>query len=83
MKTTVDEINKITNMFSKINDNNDRLRTMFGYDIPIPLKYNTVEIRESAIHGKGLFAIDDIPKGVVITFYPAHALLKKREIYAQ
>lgn len=75
MVTTIEEINKITKKISEINDDINNLRTLFGFHIPIPLKYNNVEIRQSSIHGKGLFATKDIPKDVVITFYPAHALL--------
>lgn len=42
---------------------------------------NKSEVRQSSIFGagRGLFAIEDIPKGEVITCYPGDALLCKSE----
>lgn len=39
-------------------------------DIPIPL--NKVKVKESSIHGRGVFAKQKINKGELITIYPAH-----------
>ena len=84
--STIDDINTIINKLIEINNiiNNanektkaifhDGLKDMFGYTAPIPLKYNHVEIRQSSIHGKGLFATEDIPAGVIITYYPVHGV---------
>lgn len=43
---------------------------------PMPLMYNDIEIRASKIHGNGIFATKDIPKDVIVTFYPAHSIQK-------
>lgn len=40
----------------------------------INLKYNNVELRNSNIHGMGLFATCDIPKNKIVTLYPAHSV---------
>jgi ABC-type uncharacterized transport system substrate-binding protein len=52
------------------------LNILFKYSMqtPLPLKNNNVEIRPSKIHGNGVFATQDIPKGCIATFYPAHAV---------
>jgi hypothetical protein len=39
-------------------------------DVPIPL--DKVEVRESPIHGRGVFAKKKVSKGELITVYPAH-----------
>lgn len=51
----------------------------FGCEGPLPLKYNNIKISDSLIHGKGVFATEDIPKGVIITFYPAHAIINSNK----
>jgi N-acetylneuraminic acid mutarotase len=33
-----------------------------------------VEIKDSPLHGKGVFATQSIPKGAILTFYPCHSL---------
>lgn len=38
------------------------------------LKHNNVEVRDSSIHGKGVFATKKIPKDAIITFYPIDAI---------
>lgn len=52
---------------------------MFDQTCPI------VEVRESPIHGRGVFATKPIQKGEIVTTYPAHciATVKGREIEAQ
>jgi len=57
------------------------------YDIEFPFrisdiiltncKNDKIEIRDSKIHGKGLFAKEDIKKNSIITCYPIHALVLK------
>jgi len=56
----------------------NQLISIGGYANPAELKYNFVEARNSSIHGKGVFATEDIPKNAIITFYPAHAIKKGR-----
>lgn len=34
------------------------------------IKSNWIEVRDSPLHGKGVFATDDIPENTIITFYP-------------
>lgn len=46
--------------------------SIFGQYDPIPLKYNYVDVKKSDIHGIGLFATDDVPIDVIVTYYPAH-----------
>jgi hypothetical protein len=43
-------------------------------NIPYPLKSNNIKLQKSDIHGFGIFAIEDIKKGSVITYYPSHAI---------
>lgn len=38
-------------------------------------KLPKIEVKESPLHGVGVFAVDAIKKGSVITYYPAHLLL--------
>ena len=48
---------------------------VLGVNYPPPLKYSKdIEIRDSKLHGKGVFAKTHIPKNTIITFYPAHAI---------
>ena len=42
--------------------------------IPLPLAHSHIEVKTSNIHGKGVFATDNIPAGSIITFYPAHSV---------
>ena len=44
-------------------------------ETPYELIDDNVEVRDSAVHGKGVFACDDIEKGKVVTYYPAHCLM--------
>lgn len=42
---------------------------------PVTLKYaSNIEVKNSKIHGRGVFAKTKIPKNTVVTFYPAHAI---------
>tara|TARA_Y100000310_G_scaffold304369_1_gene343457 strand:- start:5808 stop:6311 length:504 start_codon:yes stop_codon:yes gene_type:complete len=43
----------------------------------IPESYPKFEVRGSDIHGKGVYALEDIKKGVVITEYVGEAIDKK------
>ena len=38
------------------------------------LKYNCLKIKDSPIHGLGVFATCDIPANKIVTFYPAHSV---------
>lgn len=40
-----------------------------------PMKNTIVELRNSPIHGRGVFAATDIKKNTVLTFYPAHCTI--------
>ena len=40
---------------------------------PFARQIDRVEIKDSPVHGKGVFAKEDIKKGELITFYPADA----------
>lgn len=40
----------------------------------LSLRHGDVEIRNSPIHGKGLFATKNIPKDAIIAFYPTHGI---------
>ena len=44
-------------------------------EIPYELIDDNVEVRDSGVLGKGVFACDDIEKGKVVTYYPAHCLM--------
>jgi len=44
-----------------------RRNTLFPFKLE-----KKVEIRESQVHGKGLFALRHISRGEILTFYPAH-----------
>lgn len=83
----MDKISTLDELIQVISDTNNMLKKSgiiekqiqeimlqyCGFTNPFPLKYNNVEIRESKIHGKGLFATKNIPKNVIITYYPVHA----------
>ena len=90
----MDQINNILQLDNKLNklnefiNNHDRKNMVDGifsyYTKILPsisLKYNHVEIRNSEIHGKGLFATKEIPKDAIITFYPAHAISRGGETF--
>jgi len=47
-------------------------------DLPIEMDH-PVEVRDSGIHGKGLFATRFIPKGKAVTLYPMHAVINRNE----
>jgi len=83
---TINDLNESLNKHKLIENiinpnNNSNKIFIYGSNAPIPLKYNNVEIRKSNIHGNGLFATDDIPAGIIITFYPSHALIIDKKIY--
>lgn len=45
---------------------------------PLPLIYQTcIELRDSPIHGKGVFALQDIPPNTIVTYFPAHFIYTK------
>lgn len=44
-------------------------------ETPYELIDDNVEVRDSGVLGKGVFACDDIEKGKVVTYYPAHCLM--------
>lgn len=44
------------------------------YDSLPKLVHNNIIVKPSSLHGNGVFATCDIPKNVVVTFYPAHAV---------
>jgi hypothetical protein len=46
----------------------------FGYLHPMKLKQCRVTIGKSAVHGRGLFASENIATQTVLSFYPAHLL---------
>src|ERR1044071_9098124 len=42
---------------------------------PVTLKYaSNIGVKNSKIHGRGVFAKTKIPKNTIVTFYPAHAI---------
>lgn len=49
---------------------------VLGNSKPVPLEYNFVEVRLSPIHGNGLFATRDLPKGVIVTYHPVQAIIQ-------
>jgi hypothetical protein len=57
----------------------DKIST-YGFHIPLSIQYNNVEIRQSNIHGRGLFATVDLPKNVIVTFYPGHAICSHSDV---
>jgi hypothetical protein len=79
---------------SKIEDVNKKTRLIFnslsselsltdiissiGHGVPFPLNYNFVEVKNSNVHGRGLFATRNMPPNVIITYYPAHAIIMGR-----
>lgn len=82
--STPNQLNQIVQVLDKIYKNKygtENTRDKFisiifdiGLYKPIPLKYSTIEVRSSKIHGNGVFATNDIPQGTIITFYPTHAI---------
>lgn len=42
---------------------------------PFPMKHNFVEVLDSELGGKGVFATSDIKKGNIVTYYPMYAYL--------
>jgi len=48
---------------------------LLGHLRPVTLKYaSNIEVKNSKIHGRGVFAKTKIPKNTVVTFYPPHAI---------
>lgn len=74
MISTSDDLDK---QLAKIVDPNEKnfvkISIKVGLDNPIPLEYNHVKIDDSERHGMGLFSTEDIPEGVIVTYYPVHA----------
>lgn len=68
--------NKLANdgIFNKI-----ILKTMFSRTDHGLNKPNNVILKDSEIHGKGVFASKDIKQGELITYYPAHYVLANIE----
>ena len=77
--TTISTLKELNETLKKIprrnlKDQMNSIRELFCYLSPVPIKHNTIELRASSIHGKGVFATEDIPKDTIITYYPAHAI---------
>jgi hypothetical protein len=66
---------------STMNNNKHTMIFMLSKEHPIELKYQDIEIRRSNIHGNGLFATNDIPANVIVTFYPAHGIKEGNTAY--
>lgn len=50
---------------------------------PLPLFYEgCAQLQDSPIHGRGLFAVLDIPANTIITYHPAHFIFTKGGYYA-
>lgn len=48
---------------------------------PPPLLKNLLEVKNSDIHGKGVFAKNNIDANQVVSFYPCHGIIKKNLKY--
>lgn len=55
-------------------------RQYYGCDSPFTLTHNTVELFESPIHGRGVRATREIPAGVIVTFFPCHAMAERDDM---
>ena len=79
---TIQMRNSINNIDNDILSKDQFVDILFNFSCinPIPLANNKIEIRPSPIHGNGVFATDDITKGTIITFYPAHAVFINGEL---
>jgi hypothetical protein len=49
---------------------------------PFPMEHNFVEVKDSKLGGRGVFATDDIKEGNIVTYYPMFAYLdhKKKQL---
>jgi len=83
----LDDLNSWVEKLKKLQDPNLSLYSKIfigSCTAPIPLEYsNCVELRNSNIHGKGLFATSDIPEHVIITYYPAHMINHNDNLHYQ
>lgn len=81
MQSKIDTISQLTHFYNLVKpkllsySSEDQI-LLFGSLCPIATNYNFVEVRPSIIHGNGLFATQDIPEGVIITYYPVQALFE-------
>lgn len=73
------DITTILNHYKKSNDNLIKNLINFTKN-PIQIK-QYIEVRKSQIHNNGVFAIKNIKKNKIITFYPAHAICDTRRKY--
>jgi len=68
--------NKYISDISKLDLDKKIVSTLFSFiDNPYPLQYNNIELKESLLHGLGVFATADIIADTIVTFYPAHAVI--------
>jgi hypothetical protein len=73
---TFNEMKKVRkSSFSDSTEERQRYIIEFGLANPLPLHHNDIKVMKSDIHNNGLFTTKLIPKGVVITFYPASAAI--------
>jgi hypothetical protein len=63
---------------SKVEDDFASNVTEFIRKNGLPFK-NCLEIKESSIHGKGVFAKRDISSGMIVGVYPCHGVIEDRK----
>jgi SET domain-containing protein len=65
-----------TDIIGSKNDVKEIIRILLKYSNKNPIQLiKRVEIKESKIHGKGVFALTNIKEGTVMTFYPSHGII--------
>lgn len=73
------DIELLTSLLPKVDDRLKLPQMIYNMNnYKFNLKYNNIELKKSDIHGFGVFATKNIPKGAIITQYQTYAVRDKQ-----